>query len=256
MGMFGIRTSSSAFNSGTRWWWMLVAGAGIAFLMYMLMFALADVYLTVVSISARGQVKDTVIQPFARFAAIWLWPPLYLTLVTGVTAWMTRWFGTVSRWQGISVGLVSAVGWNAIGWAFAPPETYELIVYPLCGMAGGLLGIFLGRISIAGREALYRASRDVAAASSADEVASAIWRHLADSNVEQVSLWSVAPATEEGLSLDLTGSRNAGAEGLWPSGARLDERRMPALAGMRQQTPHVVRKRDMPAKEKKIWEQR
>lgn len=251
--MFGIRTG----GSGARWWWTLVVGAGIAFLMYMLMFAIADVYLTVVSISARGQVKDTVIQPFARFAAIWLWPPLYLILTTGVAAWMTRWFGTVSRWQGISVGLVSAAGWNAIGWAFAPPKTYELIVYPLCGVAGGLLGIFLGRISIAGREALYRASRDVAAASSADEVASAVGRHLADSNVVQVSLWSVASRVkDEILSLDLTGSWSTRAEGLWSSAARLDTERMPPLDAMRQQTPRVVRKREMPAKERKIWEQR
>lgn len=251
--MFGIRTASS----GARWWWTFVAGTGIAFLTFVVMFVMVDVYLTVVTMFSQGEVDQAQVQVFASFVSFWVLPVLFLLLTVGPTAWMARRFGIRSLGFGILVGLISAGGLQLIGLLFSPPKTHELIVYPLCGMAGGLLGIFLGRISIAGREALYRASRDVADASSADEVASAIGRYLADSNVEQISLWSVASRVEdEVLRLDLTGSWSTRTERLWPPDARLDAERMPALAGMRQQAPRVVRKREMPAKERANWERR
>lgn len=236
---------------------MLVAGSGIAFVTFVVMFVMVDVYLTIVTIFSRGDVDQAQVQVFANFVSLWMLPVLFLLLTTGPTAWMARRFGIRSLRFGILVGLISAGGFQLIGLLFSPPKTYELIVYPLCGVAGGLLGIFLGRISIAGREALYRASRDMAAASSADEIASAIGRHLADSNVAQVSLWSVASRVkDEVLKLDLVGSWNARGEGLWPSGARLDAERMPAFVGMRQQTPRVVRGREIPAEERASWERR
>ncbi len=251
--MFGIRTGSF----GARWWWMLVAGAGIAFLTFVVMFVMVDVYLTVITMLSRGEVDQSQVQVFANFVSLWVLPVLFLLLTMGPTAWMARRFGIRSLVFGILVGLISAGVLQLIGLLFSPPKPHELIVYPLCGVAGGLLGIFLGRISIAGREALYRASRDVAAASSADEVASAIGRHLADSNVEQVSLWSVVSRVkDEVLNLDLTGSWSPRPESLWSPDARLDAERMPALVSMRQQVPRVVRKREMPSKERVDWGRR
>ncbi|HET7480827.1 MAG TPA: sensor histidine kinase [Rubrobacteraceae bacterium] len=251
--MFRSRIASS----GARWWWTLAAGAGIAFLTFVVMFVMIDVYLTIATMVSRGDVDQSQVQTFADFASVWALPVLFLVLTAGATAWMARRFGVTSLWFGVLVGAISAIGFQLIGLLFSPPETRELIVYPLCGVAGGLLGIFLGRISIAGREALYRASRDVGAASSADEVASAIGRHLAGSNVEQVSLWSVASREkDEDLRLDLTGSWSARTEALWPSGASLDSELIPDLVGMRRQSPRVVRGREVPESERANWERR
>lgn len=230
---------------------MLGAGAGVAFGMYMLQFLIADAYLVVAAMRADGLVDDGVIRRFREFAAVWLWPPLFLFLTTGVVASMGRGLGLTSRMNGVMVGLASAAGWNAIGWTFAWPTTYELIAYPLLGLAGGLLGCYLGRALLAGREALYRASRDVGLAASPAEITAAVGRHLCGADVEQVALWSVSSRIEdESLELDL--------EGCWPAreeapDERLDTGRMPMLSELRLQLPRVVRKNELPPPERATW---
>jgi hypothetical protein len=104
--------------------------------------------------------------------------------------------------------LVSATLLQVIGLAFGPPSLRELILYPLLGMAGGYLGGVVGRALLAEHEALYRASRDIGAATNAQEVGAAIGRNLADA--EQVSLWTMTPRTGDSGSLELLGVAGGG----------------------------------------------
>lgn len=241
-----------------RWRWTLTVSAGVAFLTFATLFFLVDAGFTFLQFMWRDLDSERV-HRWAAIVGIWLKPSLYLLLATGAVAWTARRFGAPSVWQGLSIGLISAVGVLVLDLNFAPATRRELVIFPLLALVSGILGSYLGRSSLAGRETLYRASRDIGAAGSPDKVAAAIGRHLARPEVEQVSLWTVASRVgDEALSLDLAGSwsaRNEGSgQGPWPSGSRLDGDRMPMLAGMRRQTPLIVRGRELPDGERDVWE--
>jgi len=142
--------------------WALASGVGIAFLTFVLAFFLIDVCPTVYSLTVRGaQYDQSVLDRLARIMEAWGSPILYLFLTIGATAWMARRLGARDLGHGVLVGVIAAASWSVLESTFDLPQVRELIVYPLLGMVGGLSGCFLGRISLAGREALYRASRDV-----------------------------------------------------------------------------------------------
>src|SRR3712207_8315335 len=95
----------------------------------------------------------------------------YTTLFrSGGAAWLTRRTLETNTRQGVMVGLVSAALLQAIGLAFSPPSSRELILYPLLGMAGGYCGSLAGPAILARREALYKTSLDIGAATNAQEV--------------------------------------------------------------------------------------
>ncbi len=151
--------------SGVQWRWVLIVGAGVAALTFALMYLTINFYAAVLSILSRGDVDRAALDRFADIMAVWGLPALYLLLVAGAAAWLVRLrAGVATTRQGVLAGLVSAAGLQIIGLAFGPPLLRELILYPLLGVAGGWLGSVLGGIALAEREALYRASRDVGAA--------------------------------------------------------------------------------------------
>ena len=239
--------------SGMRW--VLVVGAGVAALTFALMYLTINVYAAVLSILSRGDVDRAALDRFAGIMAVWGLPALYWLLITGAVAWLVRSLGAATARQGVVAGLVSAAGLQVIGLAFGPPLLRELIVYPLLGVAGGWLGSVLGKAALAEREALYRASRAVAAAANAREIAAAIGENLADTEVEQLSLWSIAspPDAEGPLTLELLASRAPQAAMIWPSDRRLDAARLPALSGLRRQSSRLVQRRELPAPERGVW---
>ena len=116
------------------------------------------------------------------------------------------------------------------------------------------MGGIAGRVLLAEQEALYRTSRDIGAATNAQEIGAAIGRNLADA--EQVSLWTIASRTGDSgsLGLELLGSWASRAAEVWPRGRRLDATKVPALADLRRQSPRVVRRRDLPPPGRKEWE--
>jgi signal transduction histidine kinase len=237
-----------------RWRWVLGVGAGVAALAFALIYLTVTLYAAAFSILARGELDRAALDGFADFMAEWGLPGLYLLLMVGGAAWLTR--GTVESnlWQGVLAGLVSASLLQAIGLAFGPPSLRELILYPMLGVAGGYFGSLAGRALLAEREALYRTSRDIGAATNAQEVGAAIGLNLADA--EQVSLWTLVPRTGDSgaLELELLGSWASRAAEVWPYDRRLDATKMPALADLRRQSPRVVRRREIPPRERKEWE--
>ncbi len=241
-------------TSAVRWRWVLGVGAGVAALAFALIYLTVTLYATAFSILARGELARAGLDRFADFMAGWGLPGLYLLLMVGGAAWLTRRTLETNTRQGVMVGLVSAALLQAIGLAFSPPSSRELILYPLLGMAGGYCGSLAGRAILAGREALYKTSLDIGATTNAQEVGAAIGLNLADA--EQVSLWTMAPRTGDSgsLELELLSSWASRAEEVWPYDRRLDASKMPALADLRRQSPRVVRRRELPPQERKEWE--
>ncbi len=239
-------------TSGVRWRWVLAVGAGVAALAFALIYLTVTLYAAALSIFARGELERAGLDRFADFMAAWGLPGLYLLLMVGGAAWLARRTAETNVRQGVTVGLVSATLLQAIGLAFGPPSLRELILYPLIGMAGGYFGSLAGRAILAGREALYKTSRDIGAATNAQEVGAAIGRNLADA--EQVSLWTMAPQTGDSVRLEFLGSWASRAAEVWPYDRRLDATKMPALADLRRQSPRVVRRGELPPRERKEWE--
>src|SRR5918994_693081 len=178
--------------SGVQWRRVLIVGAGVAALTFALMYLAIIVYAAGLSILSGGDVDRAALDRFADVMAVWGLPALYLLLITGAAAWLIRSIGVATARQGVLAGLVSAAGLQVIALAFGPPLLRELILYPLLGVAGGWLGSVFGGVALAGREALYRASRDVGAATNAQEIAAAIGENLTDRKLDQLTLWSIA----------------------------------------------------------------
>jgi signal transduction histidine kinase len=242
--------------SGVRWRWVLVVGAGVAVLAFVLMYLTVNLYAAFLSVSLPGNADDAALDRFADFMAVLGLPFLYLLAMVGAAAWLARKTMGTSVLQGVMAGLVSAALLQVIGLAFSPPSLREMIVYPLLGVAGGYLGGILGPTVLTDREALYRTSRDIGAATNAREVGAAIGKNLADAEGEQVSLWTMASRNGDSGRPDLAllGSWASPAMGVWPDDQRLDANKVPALADLRRQSPRVVRRRELPAPERKEWE--
>ena len=238
--------------SGVQWRRVLIVGAGVAALTFALMYLTINFYAAVLSILSRGDVDRATLDRFADIMAVWGLPALYLLLITGAAAWLVRSADLAATRQGVLAGLVSAAGLQVIGLAFGPPLLRELILYPLLGVAGGLLGSVLGKAALAEREAIYRASRDVGAATNAQEIAAAIGENLTDTEVEQLSLWSITSHADGPLKLKLLASRAPQAV-IWPPDSRLDAAQLPALSDLRRQSPRFVRRRELPPPERGVW---
>ena len=240
---------------GRTWRWTLAVGAGVALLTFALMYLAINIYAAALSILSRGDVDRAALDRFADSMAVWGLPILYLLLTIGAVAWLVRSVGVATVRQGVLVGLVSATGLQVIGLAFGPPLLRELILYPLLGVAAGWLGSVLGGAALAGREALYRASRDVGAATNAQEIAAAIGENLTDTEGEQLTLWSIASrAGDDGpLELELLASWAPRAAGIWPPERRLDAAQLPMLSDLRRQSPRFVRRRELPPSERGVW---
>ncbi len=223
---------------------------------FVLTFFVIDVYLTVLLFLSRGEeFVQAELGRFSNTMEVWGTPALYFVVMVGAMAWAARRFGARGLLQALLVGLISAAGWLSLECDLRPAANARTRGLPLLGAAGGLLDWSLRRISLAGREALYRVSRDLGTAESPDEMAAAIGRHLSGPDVEQVALWTVVSTAGNGAAvLELAGSwAPRGATGL---DGRLDEARMPMLSELRRQTPRVVRRRELPPGERAAWEER
>jgi signal transduction histidine kinase len=242
--------------SGVRWRWVLAVGAAVAALTFALMYLAVNLYAAFLSVFLGGDVGDDALERFALFVAIWGLPALYLLVMAGAAVWLARTTVETNVWQGVMAGLVSATLLQAIGLVFGPPSLRELIVYPVLGVVGGYMGGIAGRAVLAEREALYKTSRDIGAATNAREVGAAIGKNLADAEGERVTLWTISPRSRESgrLELQFLSSWAPRAAEVWPSDQRLDATRVPALADLRQQSPRVVQGRELPPPERKEWE--
>ena len=240
---------------------MLALGAVAAVAPLALVYLSMNLYAAGISIYfggslSRGELDGRFLDPFARIMVGGGLPLLYLVLTAAVSSLMTRMAGSINALQGLLLGFVSAVGLQLLGRAFGPFDPWELVYYPLLGVAGGWLGAVLSRGALARQEALYRATDALFSVDSPRDVAGAVGKNLAGPSQERVSLWRISPgAGDDGdFGLDALGSWAPGEARAWPEGWRLDARRLPAISDLRRWSYRVVREGDLPAAEREAWE--
>ena len=190
------------------------------------------------------------------FIARWVWTPLYLALVVGAALWVGRRVVYGALLHGVLVGATAALSWHLIGLFFGPPRVWELIAYPLLGLAGGILGGLRGWSVRVGEEALYDTSRAVSAARSPREIVAAIGKNLAGTEVNSVMLWEPAPEDGREDRFSLMGSWSPRTEWQWPPGNLLDVTLTPALTELEDRTSLELRVEDLPTYESAVWEKK
>ena len=235
---------------GLRWRWIVPAGAGVAILGLLLVRALLYSYVLVPYFLELG-VPEEVHPAYTRAMVSFVLPATHLLLTVAAASFVARRAGTAPRRHGLMVGLVSVAVLQAIGLAGGPFSPTEAALYLLLAVVGGLLGAAWARRALAGREALYRASRDIGAADCARDIVAAIGEHLAGPEDEGVAFWR--PEDETG-SVGFVRAESwppAGSRG-WPTGTRLDAELLPD--GLGPGSPAVLRTRDLPKPEREAWE--
>lgn len=239
---------------GLRWRWIVPAGTGVAILGLMLMRALLYSYVLVPYFLELG-VPEEVPPAYTQAMFSFVLPSMHLLLTIVAASLVARRVGIAPRRHGVMVGLVSVAVLQAIGLYYGPLRLTEAASYLILAAGGGLLGATWARRALAGREALYRASRDIGEADSAHDIVAAIGEHLAGPEDQGVAFWRLEDRTEgsEGSagfvrveSWTPRGSR------VWPSGMRLDTERIPDA--LRRGSPVVLRTRELPDQEREAWE--
>ncbi|CAA9504642.1 MAG: hypothetical protein AVDCRST_MAG05-2653 [uncultured Rubrobacteraceae bacterium] len=240
---------------------MLGLGAVAALSPIALMYLLVNLYAAGVSVYFGGdldgaRLREDFLDPFADFMARGGGlPALYTVLTACASGALARSSGAANTVQGVLLGLVSAAGIQLVGRLFGPFSAWELVVYPLLGVAGGWLGVALSRGAVERQEAVYRATGALYAVDAPRDVAAAVGENLAEPDGERVTLWGATSAAEdEGApGLEPVGSWAPPGTRAWPGGSRLDVGRLPALAGLRRLSHAVVREEDLPPSERGAW---
>ncbi|CAA9384440.1 MAG: hypothetical protein AVDCRST_MAG22-168 [uncultured Rubrobacteraceae bacterium] len=158
---------------------------------------------------------------------------------------------------GIATGLVAAVVLQLVIHLLYPPVTLEeLLVYLVFGLAGGWVGGLEGGKTSAGREALYRVSRNISEAKDPRGVVSAIGRGLDGYAVRGVVLCRSVFSGEnrgEGFSFEAEASWASRGREAWPGEARPVTDEMPGLSRILQSRSVALRGRDLPSVEREVW---
>ena len=243
---------------------MLVLGAVAAASPVALMYLFVNLYAAGISVYFGGdlgqaRLREEFLQPFADFMATGGGlPALYAALTAGAASVLTRMSGAVNLLQGALLGLVSGAGIQLIGRAFGPFAAWELVAYPLLGVAGGCLGAALSRGALERQEALLRATGALYGVEAPQDVAAAIGENLAGPDEERVTLWRISTRAEDdgGLGLEPLGAWSPPGTRPWPEGRRLTAEGLPTLADLRRWSYRVVREEDLPAPERGAWGER
>jgi signal transduction histidine kinase len=243
-------SSKGGTASGLQWRLILAAGIGagllVTILFYYLPVFLINHYATVVFLLRQGSVLgeasilgvDT--QEFGYFIGRYGMPALYLALTVLAASWVARRVRATGPLHGVLTGVVSgvvsAILSQAIGALYfgVGLDPLELVLYPILAIGGGLAGGLRGWNVLAGREVLYRTSKDVGAAHTPRAVAAAVGENLAGSEVSNVALWEATwpdDMTREGVpaGFALLGSWTSPATRPPSPGGRLDAASIPAL---------------------------
>lgn len=141
---------------GLRWRWVVVAGAGVTILGFLLVRALLYSYVLVPYFLGLG-VPKRVDPAYTDAMVAFVIPAAHLMLTAVAASFVARRAGTAPRRHGLAVGLASVVMLQAIGLAYGPLRLTEVALYSVLGVVGGLLGASWARRALAGRESLYRA---------------------------------------------------------------------------------------------------
>jgi len=130
--------------SAVGWGWVLLAGAAVAVLTYVSLMVVGAFYGLVLWFVAEGQASyDQQLDRFVEIMAVWGTPVMLSLLTIPAAAWVVRKAGTAAVVHGVLVGLVSAIGVEAVGLIFGLPSLGELVrsfVTLGAGWLGGTVG--------------------------------------------------------------------------------------------------------------------
>ena len=218
-----------------RWRLILPAGMVVSLLTYGLMFFIITTYADSMTFAAEYTQwgpwdPHATIQHFGKMMGEFGMPILHLLLTVSAAMWVGHRIGANAILHGTLIGLVAAVLNQAMGLIFSPPLLSELVLYPVLGAGGGMLGGLRGWVIRAGEEALYGTSRALNGARSPREITVAIGAHLAGAEVAGISLWSSPDGEREDF--ELLGSwapRAPRAARPWPREVRPEARQREAL---------------------------
>lgn len=179
--------------------WIRIVSVGIAVAFSTFAFIYLAVYAYVISYPIFGQDEAGLeeLENLVGFVGSWGARLFFLVIVILAASWVARTAGDAAVWHGVLTGLVAAFTSQVIIYSLYPPVALlELSVYVAFGIAGGWLGGFEGRRSLAGEEALYRASRQISTARESDGIVAAIGEHLGGTETKSVILWRLIPEHE------------------------------------------------------------
>ena len=253
----GFASNAAERSSGVlRWWLVLPVGAAVAILTFVLQRLIIFGYVWVPLLLGGDAPVGQRLDRFAGLMGYWGTPTLHMLLTLVAAFWLAHALTEAPSRNGLAVGLTAAAFGQLIVLAIFPPITpAEAIEYLVLGAASGWLGGTLARSSLAARESLYRASRDIGAAQSALEVVSAVGEHLAPPDAKEVSFWEVASRSEKGDPKEFVlrkewASKHPGGETV---GSCLGTGRMPAPPGLRTGSALTLRSTDLSASERAAW---
>ena len=222
-----------------RWWWVLLVGATVAVLDYVLLYLTVYAYVASYNLVTGGEPSEADYQVFAVLGL----PLIHLLLVILAARWVA--YRTDGRFvlYGVLVGLVALVVYQLIGLSIGPFSPDEATLFLLATLVGGWAGGVWGRAAIERQEALFRASREIEVAQEPKAVVEAIGKHLAGPDVGGVAVWRTEPTPENetGHTFTLLASWTPRLDGRWTVGERLDGRGLPASDGPDDGTPVVLR---------------
>ena len=218
---------------------MILAGIGAALFAVFCTFLLTGAYVAVLQLLTPGSARVDP-APFPYVMAVFGLPVLFFLATMGAAALATRRFASDHVTHGAWIGAVTALVGLVIGRAAGPLNESELLLYPLICICAGYLGGVLGREAEAGREALYKASREISSARGPREIAAAIGEHLRGSRTRQIALWRVVSGDDDPHEVELLGSWTPQGQELLPPGRRMSAADVPALVHPRRQSPVVT----------------
>jgi signal transduction histidine kinase len=240
--------------SSVQWRWVLLAGLGAAVFVPALFGVLIFIYAAILAALAHGPPDRGQIEQFIA-QADWAAAVLALALMVVAGSWAARKAGTQAVLHGALVGAVSGLGGLVVGSIFdGAPGPWELGQFVLIAGAGWLGGRE-AQSAVAGQEALYQASRALAAARNPQAIVNAIGAHLARPQVVQVALWHTISRAQDGTPAEfelLVSWAPASLKPL-PSGLRFRTAQAPALANLRREVTVSLRVDELPSFDLVAW---
>lgn len=242
--------------------WIRIFSAGAAIALSTFAFIYLAVYAYVVSYPAfgQGEIGTEQLENLVSFVGVWGARAFFLVTVVLGSSWVARSADEAIFWHGILIGLVAAiVNQMVIHFLYPPVELFELLAYAVFGVVGGALGGFEGKRSIAGKEALYRASRQITTAREPNEILAAIGEHIGGIETKSLVLWRAVSKPEDNLKNELE------PWAFWTSLPGEKKRhqellaetfKAPAVEELSSSLPRVVRVADLSNSGRLAWRQR
>jgi signal transduction histidine kinase len=247
-----------------RWLWISLMGTVVAFATFVFIYLAVYIYVVSYPVFGQSEVSSEELDRVVPLVGVWGARFFFLVATVLAASRAARKAGELLALHGMLVGILAALLSQTIIYFLYPPvELVELSTYLALGVFGGWLGSVEGRKVLAGQEALYSASRQIATARHPYSIAAAIGENLGGPDGSGVLLWRVATQTETGKPVEeLTGefvlltSWTPFREQAWPAGSHLSSTHIPRLDQLTNGEALVWKIKELPHSERRAWKRR